>query len=265
MVKLTGQVKYMLFTYKQIANLNATETSVYQYVIKNIPAVIKMSIRDLAAATHVSTATIVRFCQKLECQGFVEFKTKLKLFNEGLLLPDIDDEIDVINEFFNYARSDDFKKAISQFVDYVQSAQTITFLGIGTSGLLGKFGARYFSNVGYFSQGIDDPYWPPPVNSDSSHLLIVLSESGETREIIDQIKMYQQQNTKIVSIINKPNTTIGNMSDLSINYYVKDIILPQTYNISSQIPVLYILERVTRELQNSQKRSLPLKFSSRNL
>ncbi|WP_294580331.1 MurR/RpiR family transcriptional regulator [uncultured Thomasclavelia sp.] len=255
----------MLFTYKQIANLNATETSVYQYVIKNIPAVIKMSIRDLAAATHVSTATIVRFCQKLECQGFVEFKTKLKLFNEGLLLPDIDDEIDVINEFFNYARSDDFKKAISQFVDYVQSAQTITFLGIGTSGLLGKFGARYFSNVGYFSQGIDDPYWPPPVNSDSSHLLIVLSESGETREIIDQIKMYQQQNTKIVSIINKPNTTIGNMSDLSINYYVKDIILPQTYNISSQIPVLYILERVTRELQNSQKRSLPLKFSSRNL
>lgn len=117
----------MLFTYKQIANLNATETSVYQYVIKNIPAVIKMSIRDLAAATHVSTATIVRFCQKLECQGFVEFKTKLKLFNEGLLLPDIDDEIDVINEFFNYARSDDFKKAISQFVDYVQSAQTITW------------------------------------------------------------------------------------------------------------------------------------------
>ncbi|WRK52317.1 hypothetical protein SD457_18090 [Coprobacillaceae bacterium CR2/5/TPMF4] len=89
----------MLFTYKQIADLNPTETSVYQYVIKNIPTVIKMSVRDLAKATHVSTATIVRFCQKLDCQGFVEFKTKLKLFNEGLLLPDIDDEIDVILEF----------------------------------------------------------------------------------------------------------------------------------------------------------------------
>ena len=239
----------MLFTYKQIADLNPTETSVYQYVIKNIPTVIKMSVRDLAKATHVSTATIVRFCQKLDCQGFVEFKTKLKLFNEGLLLPDIDDEIDVILEFFNYARSEDFKENIAKFVEYVDNAQSITF----------------FSNVGYYSQGIDDPYWPPPVNSDSSHLLIVLSESGETREIIDQIKMYQRQNTKIVSIINKPDTTIGNMSDLCINYYVKDIILPQTYNISSQIPVLYILERVTRELQNSKKRSLPLKFTSRNL
>lgn len=255
----------MLFTYKQIALLNATETSIYQYVIKNIPDVIKMSVRDLAKATHVSTATVVRFCQKLDCQRFVEFKTRLKLFNEGLLLPDIDDEIDLILDFFNYARSDDFKADIKKFVEYIETAQVITFLGIGTSGLLGKFGARYFSNVGYFSQGIDDPYWPPPATGDSKHLLIVLSESGETREIIDQIKMYQRQNTKIVSIINLPNTTIGNMSDLCINYYIKDIILPQTYNISCQIPVMYILERVTRELQNNQKRSLPLKFTSRNL
>lgn len=255
----------MLFTYRQIAALNETETCIYQYVIKNIPEVIKMSVRQLADATHVSTATVVRFCQKLECQGFVEFKTKLKLFNEGLMLPNVDDEIDVIMDFLNYARSDDFKKAIEQFVKYVQEAQIITFFGIGTSGLLGKYGARYFSNVGYYSQGIDDPYWPPPVHSDRGHLLIVLSESGETREIIDQLKMYQSTNTKIVSIVNKPETTIGNMSDLSIHYYVKDIVLPQTYNISSQLPVLYILERVTRELQNSKKRSLPLKFSSRNL
>ena len=40
---------------------------------------------------------------------------------------------------------------------------------------------------------------------------------------------------------------------------------PQTYNISTQVPVLYILERVTRELQNSEEKALPLKFSSRNI
>lgn len=55
------------------------------------------------------------------------------------------------------------------------------------------------------------------------------------------------------------------MSDLCINYYVKDVVLPQTYNISTQIPVIYIIERVTRELQNSHKKSLPLKYTSRNL
>lgn len=74
-----------------------------------------------------------------------------------------------------------------------------------------------------------------------------MTESGETREVIDQLKMYQSQNTKIVVITNKPGSTIDQMADLGIYYYVKDIILPQTYNISSQVPVLYILERVTHE------------------
>ena len=254
----------MLFTYKQIANLNETETFIYRYVMKHIK-VTNMSVRDLAECTHVSTATVVRFCQKLDCNGFVEFKTKLKLFNDGLTLPETDDEIDVLLEFFNYARSVDFKEKINKFVKYIKEAKSICFLGIGTSGTLGKYGARYFSNVGYYSQSIDDPYYPPPVDGNESSLLIALTESGETREVIDQLKMYQSQNTKIVVITNKPGSTIDQMADLGIYYYVKDIILPQTYNISSQVPVLYILERVTHELQNAKEKSLPLKFTSRNL
>lgn len=254
----------MIFTYRQIANLNDTETNIYQYIIKNLESVLKMSVRELAEKTFVSTATIVRFCQKLDCDGFVEFKTKLRLFYETAMLPDIEDEVDVLLEFFNYARSDDFKERIQTFVHYIQEARTICFVGIGTSGVLGEFGARYFSNIGYFSQSISDPYYPPLVNHNDTHLLIVLSESGETREVIDQIRIYQSQNTKILTITNKPGSTIDKMADASIYYYVKDIILPQTYNISSQVPVLYILERLTRELKNTHQKSLPLKTSTRN-
>ena len=253
-----------MFSYKQIAKLNDTETNIYQYVIKNINNVLKMSVRDLAEETYVSTATIVRFCQKLGCDGFVEFKTKLKLFYEDTLIPTTDNEIDVLLEFFNYSRSDDFKQRIETFIKYIHEARTICFVGIGTSGVLGEFGARYFSNVGYFSQSTSDPYYPPLVDHNETHLLIVLSESGETREIIDQIRIYQSNHTKVLVITNKPDSTIDKMADASIYYYVKDIILPQTYNISTQVPVLYILERLTRELQNSKKKSLPLKTSTRN-
>lgn len=255
----------MIFTYQQIVELNDTETNIYQYVIKNTDAVLKMKVRDLANATFVSTATIVRFCQKLGCEGFTEFKTKLKLFQEGSKIPEAEDEIDVLMEFFNYSKSDDFKKSIDIFVRNIQEAKTIAFVGIGTSGILGQYAARYFSNIGYFAYCITDPYYPPIVDSDETHLLIVLSESGETREIIDQIKMYQSKNTKILAITNKPGTTIDKMVDGSIYYYVKDIILPQTYNISSQVPVLYIIERLTRELQKNNQKSLPLKPSTRNL
>ena len=227
-------------------------------------AVLQMSVRELAEKTYVSTASIIRFCQKMGCDGFVEFKTKLKLFHEDSILPNTEDEVDVILEFFNYARSNDFKERIQTFVNYIQEANTICFVGIGTSGILGEFGARYFSNIGYFSQSIDAPYYPPLVSHNNTHLLIVLSESGETREVIDQVRIYQSQNTKILAITNKPGSTIDKMADASIYYYVNDVVLPQTYKISSQVPVLYILERLTRELKNTNKRSLPLKTSTRN-
>ncbi len=254
----------MIFTYKQISLLNDTEIKIYHYVIQNIEKVQNYTIRDLASATYVSTATIVRFCQKLDCSGFVEFKTKLKIFYDKSQLPAIEDEVDVLLDFFEYTKSDDFKSRINTSVKYIQEAKTICFIGIGTSGILGEYGARYFSNIGYFSWSITDPYYPPLVDNNETHLIIVLSESGETREVIDQVRIYQNKHTKILSITNVPGSTIDKMSDASIYYYVKDIVLPQTYNISTQVPVLYILERLTRELQKDNKKSLPLKTSTRN-
>lgn len=253
-----------MFTYKQIASLNDTETKIYNYIVKNMDQVLKMTIRELANETFVSTATIIRFCQKMNCDGFKEFKIKLKIFQEGSSVPTTDDEVDYLLEFFHYTKSEEFKKNLDIFVQYIQEAKTICFVGIGTSGVLGEYGARYFSNVGYFSQSIKDPYYPPLLDHNDTHLLIVLSESGETREIIDQIRIYQSQHTKILAITNKPNSTIDKMADASLYYYIKDIVLPQTYNISSQIPVIYFIERLTRELQKSKRKSLPMKTSTRN-
>lgn len=71
-----GRVSIMIFKYEQISKLNDTELIVYNYIIKNINQVLNMNIRELALKSHVSTATITRFCQKLNYDGFVEFKTK---------------------------------------------------------------------------------------------------------------------------------------------------------------------------------------------
>lgn len=51
----------MIFTYEQISKLNDTELIVYNYIVKNVGLVLKMNIRELAAQSHVSTATITRF------------------------------------------------------------------------------------------------------------------------------------------------------------------------------------------------------------
>lgn len=239
----------MIFTYEQISTLNDTELIVYNYIVKNVNKVLNMNIRELALESHVSTATITRFCHKLDCNGFVEFKIELKRFNEVNKMPEIDDEITMLNQFFEYSKGDEFHNNINEAVDYIVDSNFIVCLGVGQSGSMARYAARFFSNIGYYSQYIDDPFYPPPTDRFEKCLLIAFSNSGETREVIDQLRLYRGVQSKIISITNETNSTIAKMSDLTIPYFIKKVILPNTKNISSQVPVVYIIERICRKLQ----------------
>ncbi|MDO5813732.1 MAG: MurR/RpiR family transcriptional regulator [Bacillota bacterium] len=239
----------MIFTYEQISKLNDTELIVYNYIIKNVNKVLNMNIRELALESHVSTATITRFCHKLDCDGFVEFKIELKRFNEVNKMPEIDDEITMLNQFFEYSKGKEFLDNINEAVDYIVDSNFVVCLGVGQSGSMARYAARFFSNIGYYSQYIDDPFYPAPTDRFEKCLLIAFSNSGETREVIDQLRLYRGVQSKIISITNETNSTIAKMSDLTIPYFIKKIILPNTKNISSQVPVVYIIERICRKLQ----------------
>ena len=71
-----------MFTHAAIASLNNLEMMVYNYVIKNRDKVMYMTIRELADAAGVSTTTILRFCRKLNCEGYSEFRVRFKLYLE---------------------------------------------------------------------------------------------------------------------------------------------------------------------------------------
>ena len=59
-----------IFSHAAIASLNNLEMMVYHYVIKNRDKVMYMTIRELAEAAGVSTTTVLRFCRKLQCEGY---------------------------------------------------------------------------------------------------------------------------------------------------------------------------------------------------
>ena len=239
----------MIFTYEQISKLNDTELIVYNYIVKNVNKVLNMNIRELALESHVSTATITRFCHKLDCDGFVEFKIELKRFNEVNKMPEIDDEITMLNQFFEYSKGKEFQDNINEAVNYIIDSNFVVCLGIGQSGSMAKYAARFFSNIGYYSQYIDDPFYPAPTDQFEKCLLIAFSNSGETKEVIDQLRLYRGVQSRIISITNESNSTIAKMADLTIPYFIKKVILPSTKNISSQVPVVYIIERICRKLQ----------------
>ena len=66
-----------MFSVEQVQSLNELEREVYEFVMKNQSNVQYMRIRELADGAHVSTSTVLRFCKKVGCNGYAEFKLKL--------------------------------------------------------------------------------------------------------------------------------------------------------------------------------------------
>jgi len=238
-----------MFNYEMIQNLNDLELLLYRYIMKNIEKVIYMRIRELADEAHVSTTTILRFCKKVNCEGYSEFKVKLKMHVEKHESNKVKNDTSIIIDFFKKLDNSELNKKLDILCDLIKETSNVIFIGSGTSGVLCKYAARYFSSIGKFAMYIDDPYFPRNYKVYEDSVMIAISVSGETIAIIDHISNLKREKCTIVSITNSENCTISKISDLNISYYVQQEKLGIS-DITTQIPVLYIIESIGKRLHN---------------
>ncbi|PDY44177.1 RpiR family transcriptional regulator [Bacillus pseudomycoides] len=238
-----------MFTNDIIANFNELETSLYNYICQNSDKVAYMRIRELADETHVSTATILRFCRKLHCEGFSEFKVKLKMQLKENKKTIIKSSQQSVIEFFERTLKSNLEEKIKESASLVTKADNVIFIGIGSSGILAEYGARYFSSLGEFSLYIKDPHFPIHSKLRNNSVTIALSVSGENKFTVTHLNQLKQEGSTIISITNNALSTIAKISDINIPYYVTEEFFEES-NITTQIPVVYILESVAREIHN---------------
>lgn len=133
----------------------------------------------------------------------------------------------------------------------------LVFSGIGTSGTLGTYGARYFSNLQFNAYAITDPFIPVPTRGLDTTLVIALSVSGETVEIIKQIEDFKRYGAKILSVTNDQHSTIAQMADFNISYYMPEVTGPdpteEFINLTTQIPVIALLEILAHQAYQREK------------
>lgn len=241
-----------MFSAAEIKSLNETELEVYKYITKNRTEVLNMKIRDLADAAHVSTTTVLRFCKKIGCGGYAEFKLKYKMeLSKTEVAKDYND-VHTMLQYFKRIDTEDFDNELNKVAELIYERSNVIFLGIGTSGILAKYGARFFSNIGKFSQHIDDPFYPVPNRYLDDSVVIILSVSGETRETIDQMHNFLNRKSVILSITNTNVNTIASMSDINLSYYMPMTVIGDSLNLTTQVPVLFILETLAKKVQKME-------------
>lgn len=237
-----------MFAHRDLSSLNDLEMQVYHFIIKHPQSVSYMTIRDLAAQAGVSTTTVLRFCRKLHCDGWSEFRIRFRLAQEQTPPAIPSSGAGEMLSFFKSIHNAEFEQQIAQAAQMILQAGHIFFIGAGTSGSLGKYGARFFSNVGKFSHHIDDPYYPVMPGVSESALAIILSVSGETEEILRFASQFSLNRCKIIAITNHDTSSLAKMADFTLSYHVPQITLAGQHDITTQVPVMYIIETLGRTL-----------------
>lgn len=237
-----------MFSYEEMQKYNETDICIYKYIISNLDKIQYMTIRELSAKTHTSPASVLRFCGKNGCEGYVELKEALKREANALNahLPSAD--LRELSAFFERANSTAFEEKLTSAVETLRASDLVIFVGMGSSGTLAKYGARYFSNIGKFSVSMEDPYYPVDAFTCKNAAVIILSESGETKEVVETAKQFQGQDCRVLSVTNSSLSTLAKMSDWNFSYHFEHLRVNGDYNATSQVPVLFVIESLAKRI-----------------
>ena len=70
------------------------------------------------------------------------------------------DDISEVVDFLKKSSSNEFESKLNMLADVIFQADNVFLVGSGMSGIVAKYGARYFSSMGKFCLYIDEPHYP---------------------------------------------------------------------------------------------------------
>ena len=170
------------------------------------------------------------------------------MYLKNQIEPETDIDISNLTDYLKRFKTEDYMKTIDQAALMLQQSSSIIFIGVGTSGMLAKYGSRYFSNVGWLSLCIDDPFTPVFGEHQEETVVVALSVSGETEQVLGMANGLKTKGCRLISITNTPNCTLARMSDCNISYYMPVRKTARYFNITLQAPVVTILEILGNKL-----------------
>lgn len=237
-----------MFLYDRIQQYSDTDMAIYRYITAHLEQVPYMTIRELAGQVHASPAAILRFCEKNGYEGYARLKEALRQETAACQAAPPLPELKELSDFFQRANSSAFEAKLLPAVEALRRARLVVFLGMGSSGTLARYGARFFSNMGKFSVGLEDTYYPLETFDGRNTAVIVLSESGETREVVERTQQFQRKGCFVLSITNSVHSTLAKMADWNFSYHVQRQRINGGYNGTTQVPVLFVIESLAKRL-----------------
>ncbi len=144
----------------------------------------------------------------------------------------------------------EFKKVAGEFA----KIKRFIFLGCGSSYHAALYGNLVFEEVTKLNceaEFADEFNKRNPV-IESNTAIVILSQSGETKEAIKAAKIAKQRKVLVVSITNNKKSKLAKLADVNIDQEAgKEIAIPATKTFTSQLLLLLLLALYARQIGGS--------------
>ena len=139
--------------------------------------------------------------------------------------------------------------ALDEGAGLIARAERVFLVGIGNSGSMAEYGARYLSNLGKFALSVTDPFYPVTVTPNVTMTAVLLSVSGETVQILHLAQQFKARGCSLIT--SSPQSTLAKMADMTLPYYTTARrVGSEKYDLTSQMPALYLLEALAHRVSN---------------
>lgn len=209
--------------------LSPAQKQIADFVLNNADQVILFSLSDLAEKCSTSETTILRFLRKLGFDSYQVFRVRIAqdmsnhsghAIYEEILVEDSLDQIrqkvvmstvDSIQDLNNLIETD----LLDRVNKYILKANRIFFCGVGASGVVAIDAFHKFLRLGFNVSYYNDTHFMniACANADVDTLVVAISHSGESRDILEAVKLAKENNAKVVVLTSYIHSSVTKLAD----------------------------------------------------
>jgi glucosamine--fructose-6-phosphate aminotransferase (isomerizing) len=131
------------------------------------------------------------------------------------------------------------KTKIRKMKTMIQKADKVMFVCAGTSYHASLLGVYFLKRAGIDAQSVIASEFENFATVDKNTLVIPITQSGETMDVIKALDLAKSKGCKIASLVNVPFSTIQRMSDLSIDIFAgHEVCVASTKSFTNQVVIL---------------------------
>jgi len=138
--------------------------------------------------------------------------------------------------------------ALENFADYIKHAKNVYLTGSGTSfnaALLAKYLMSKYAKI-KVEPIISSELPSIPESIEPNSILIAISQSGESADVLEAVRVAKKQNSKILSIVNSsPSSLVQESSQVILMGCGREVGVAATKSFTSQLAIIY---KITEKL-----------------